>query len=136
MQHPEDNKLDNPVWHSLSETHCKFSIDYDNIKFYLPDYCPFGGFRKGQHNIDPDNNYSLHADNFFVVGERPVLPKILNIKKDLVCLQMVVESKIEIVPKDQINKLSIEDADKLFELVNAVQPGYFRPKTFLLGDYW
>jgi len=136
MQYPEDNKLDNPVWHSLSETHCKFSVDYDNIKFYLPDYCLFGGFRLSQNNIDPINNYSQHAENFYLVGEQPVLPKNLNIKKDLVCLQMVAESKIEGAPKDQITKLSIEDASKVFQLVNTVQPGYFRSKTFFLGDYW
>jgi hypothetical protein len=34
------NKLDNPVWYSLAETHRQFSVDdNDNIKFYHPDYC-------------------------------------------------------------------------------------------------
>ena len=40
-------KLDNPVWHSLSETHKNFSIVYIHLKFYGPDYCPFGGFENG-----------------------------------------------------------------------------------------
>jgi hypothetical protein len=41
---PNANKLDNPVWHSLNETHHSFGIDYNEIKFYHPDYCPFGDF--------------------------------------------------------------------------------------------
>jgi hypothetical protein len=40
----EIEKLDNPVWHSLSESHHSFAIDYNTVKFYQPDYCPFGGF--------------------------------------------------------------------------------------------
>ena len=29
----EINKLDNPTWHSLSETHKDFAIDYGDVKF-------------------------------------------------------------------------------------------------------
>jgi len=39
-----NHKLDNPVWYSVSETHKDFGIDFGTIKFYHPDYCPFGGF--------------------------------------------------------------------------------------------
>lgn len=39
----EINKLDNPAWYSLSETHKDFVIDYNNRKFYDPNHCPFGG---------------------------------------------------------------------------------------------
>ena len=38
------HKLDNPVWYSLSEAHNDISINYHNVKFYDPAYCPFGGF--------------------------------------------------------------------------------------------
>jgi hypothetical protein len=36
------NKLDNPVWHSLSENHKEYGITYDDTLFYAPEYCPFG----------------------------------------------------------------------------------------------
>lgn len=42
----ENSKLDNPVWFSLDETHKELAIVYDSVKFYNPDYCPFGGFIK------------------------------------------------------------------------------------------
>ena len=47
MKTQNDKKLDNPVWFSLSETHQSFLVDYGSVKFYHPDYCPFGGFEKG-----------------------------------------------------------------------------------------
>jgi hypothetical protein len=33
-------KLDNPVWHSLSENHKEYGITCDETLFY--NYCPFG----------------------------------------------------------------------------------------------
>jgi hypothetical protein len=40
------NKLDNPVWNSLNETHKRHSLEYDGTRLYIPKYCPFGGFIK------------------------------------------------------------------------------------------
>ena len=34
----ETNKLDNPTWYSLSETHKDFAVEYEGIKFYHPDW--------------------------------------------------------------------------------------------------
>jgi ribosomal protein S18 acetylase RimI-like enzyme len=136
MKNTEDNKLDNPVWHSLSETHNQLAIDYNNIKFYNPDYCPFGGFARGENILDPIKNYSSLADSFFIVGEEPKLPDGLVIKKNLVCLQMITNERITIREKDTIIKLTDQHSQDLFELVNLVQPGYFRKNTFLLGEYF
>jgi len=50
-----DKKLDNPVWHSLNETHQNFALHYHNIKFYHPDYCPCGGFISVKRTISSVN---------------------------------------------------------------------------------
>ena len=136
MKDTEDNKLDNPVWHSLSETHNQIAVDYDNIKFYHPDYCPFGGFAPDENVLDPINNYSSLADDFFIVGEEPKLPNNLVVKKDLVCLQMIIPERIAIKEQDVIIKLTDQHSNDLFHLVNLVQPGYFKKNTFLLGEYF
>lgn len=136
MKNIEDNKLDNPVWHSLSETHRQFALEYDNIKFYHPDYCPFGGFREGENILSSTKNYSGLSDSFFVVGQRPRLPEKLVMKNNLVCLQMILSENITKIQKDEIIRLNEEHREILFELVNMVQPGYFRKKTFMMGDYF
>ncbi|MCW3091931.1 MAG: Acetyltransferase [Ferruginibacter sp.] len=136
MKTQTDKKLDNPVWFSLSETHRNFSIDYNHIKFYHPDYCPFGGFEKVKSIAKPLDEYSASVDNFFIVGEKPGLSNQLVLRKESVCLQMIITHRIEIEIKDRIIKLTSDHTDSLFQLINLVQPGYFRRKTALLGNYF
>ncbi len=130
------NQLDNPVWHSLSESHQNFAVDYKNIKFYHPDYCPFGGFAKNENISMFLDEYSTMVDNFFVVGEKPELSNQLRVEKELVCLQMVINDKIDSAIKEQVIELTNEHTDTLFQLVDLVQPGYFKKKTALLGKYF
>jgi len=129
-------QLDNPVWHSLSESHKNFAVDYTIIKFYHPDYCPFGGFGKNENISKPIYEYSAMVDNFFIVGEKPELSNHIKLKQELVCLQMVINDRIDLEIKEQIIKLTSDYTDTLFQLVNSVQPGYFKRKTALLGDYF
>lgn len=136
MKIQDDKKLDNPVWFSLSETHQSFSVDYGSVKFYHPDYCPFGGFEKGNTIAKFIDEYSAMVDNFFIVGEKPELSNLLKLNKELVCLQMIVYNPIDITINEQIIKLTDEYIDALYELVNLVQPGYFKKKTALLGNYY
>jgi len=132
----DDKKLDNPVWHSLSECHRQFSVDYEGIKFYHPDYCPFGGFITTKALSKHIDAYSKMVDNFYIVGERPELPTHLQLKQELVCLQMVLTNGIDTRIKENITPLTSEHIGDLFRLVNLVQPGYFKPKTALLGNYF
>ncbi|TDE43165.1 GNAT family N-acetyltransferase [Flavobacterium rhamnosiphilum] len=136
MKTQDDKKLDNPVWFSLSETHQSFAVDYDSVKFYHPDYCLFGGFEKGNAIVKPIDEYSAKVDNFFIVGEKPELSNLLKLNKEVICLQMIVYDAIDITINDPIVKLTDEHIDALYELVNLVQPGYFKRKTALLGNYY
>lgn len=129
-------KLDNPVWFSLSESHQDFSINYGNVKFYHPDYCPFGGIEIARDISKYLDEYSKLSDSFFIVGERPNVSPQQYLMKELVCLQMIIDKKIDGEIKETIIALSEQHADSLFQLVNLVQPGYFKNKTFLLGDYF
>lgn len=132
----EEVKLDNPVWHSLAESHKKFAIDYGNLKFYHPDYCPFGGFRQIENTSSYISTYSMSVDNFFIVGEKPALPDSLKFKNELVCLQMICRGKIDVAIHEHIMELGKEHLNDLLTLINLVQPGYFKKKTPLLGNYY
>lgn len=132
----EENKLDNPVWYSLSENHQQFAINYGNTKFYDPDYGPFGGFIALENTAIATKEYSALIDNFFVVGKKPEIYSSLKIAKELVCLQMVINEKIQLPIDVEIAKLSTDHNEVLCDLVNLVQPGYFKNKTILLGDYY
>src|SRR5687768_13244354 len=101
-------KLDNPVWHSLSETHRHFAVEYPHVKFYHPDYCPFGGFEKREPTADAIGAYSSLADSFFVVGDKPELPNHLVIKKEMICAQMIFQHKQKVEKQEEIIPLGIE----------------------------
>jgi len=135
MKSIQENKLDNPVWNSLSETHKGFVIDYKGTKFYNPDYCPFGGLINSESTLDASDQYAALAENFFIVGEKPQIANSLKIVKELVCLQMIIYNKIEVSISEDIVKLTQEHNDELVYLVNLVQPGYFKNKTASLGNY-
>ena len=136
MKGTEENKLDNPVWYSLTENHQEFAIDYGNTKFYHPDYGPFGGFIHLENTAIATKEYATLTDNFFTVGEKPEIVDELKITKELVCLQMIIKEKIQLPVETEIIKLTQEHNEALCSLVNLVQPGYFKNKTILLGDYY
>jgi predicted GNAT family acetyltransferase len=136
MNNIDENKLDNPVWNSLSEEHEKFCIDFTGVKFYNPDYCPFGGFINLEETEKATGAYAALSENFFVVGEKPKISSSLKIVKELVCLQMIIHEKIQLKIDNEIIKLKDDYKHELLDLVNLVQPGYFKPKTTSLGNYY
>ena len=131
-----DHKLNNPVWYSLSETHEAVAINYEGIKFYQPDYCPFGGFDKSAAISAYLDEYAAMLDDFYIIGEKPEISDQLQIQKEVVCLQMIIDKPIAIEKSDGINELGKDYAEAVFELVNMVQPGYIKRKTILLGNYY
>jgi GNAT superfamily N-acetyltransferase len=129
-------KLDNPVWYSLSETHKNFSINYKDSKFYAPDYCPFGAFESENEISSQIDEYSKLIDSFFIVGNKPTFSEKIILKNELVCLQMIIETVIYLEIREKIIKLNGKHDDSLLDLVNLVQPGYFKTKTVFMGDYY
>ena len=131
------SKLDNPVFHSLSEVHRDKGIQNEGVKFYHPHYCAFGGVTDPQVMSKGLAAYAQLSSAFFIVGEKPVFDPSLTLVKELVCLQMVLDKPIDFNPNQEIILLESKAQKKaLFELVNLVQPGYFKEKTVDLGRYY
>jgi GNAT superfamily N-acetyltransferase len=133
----EVNKLNNPVWHSLNESHKDFALDYEGFKFYSPEVCAFGGCIEKQASERALDQYAALIDSFYVVGEQPEFGNELVLNKNLVCLQMLLEKPIALEVAEVILELKSQKQKKeLFNLVNVVQPGYFKEKTAELGQYF
>lgn len=136
MKHPGFDKLDNPVWHSLSETHSHFSITYTNLKCYDPGCCPFGGYQGSDDIAEEISRYAKLIGHFFIVGNKPGLPHELILKNEMICLQMTIARSTGVDIEEEIIKLNHHYEEELFQLVNLVQPGYFKKNTSRLGDYY
>jgi predicted GNAT family acetyltransferase len=133
----EKDKLDNPSWYALSEDHQDFAVGYDGIKFYQPDYCPFGGFENPDATEDGIDAYASLTNTFFVIGKQPRFSGRVQRQNELVCNQMILKNRIARETDERITELKTDNhkAD-LFGLVNLVQPGYFRASTSDLGNYY
>ena len=128
--------LDNPVWYSLHETHDQFAIHYGFISFYDPTVCPFGGLVDVNGITNALEKYAGLTPGFFIVGDKPRHHPSIELHKELVCNQMVLEDPSAAPIQEEIIHLNSQYKHELFDLVNLVQPGYFRSRTSELGDYF
>lgn len=131
-----EHKLDNPVWYSLAESHQELAITYNNTPFYNPDYCAFGAFNEIPNNGEDLVAYADLVSSFFIFGAKPKLPISLQLKDELLCLQMIVRQKINFTYTDKIIKLDESHREALLALVKIVYPEYFKSKTADLGNYY
>jgi ribosomal protein S18 acetylase RimI-like enzyme len=129
-------KLDNPVWYSLTEYHQKFALVFENIKFYHPEFAAFGGIINNENIDTPISEYTKLSDNFLMVGDKPTIPNSLTLKSELIGLQMILHQRIKIPIKEEIVKLEEEYNAELLALVKLVYPHFFKQKTTKLGNYY
>ena len=130
------DKLDNPAWHSLNETHKSFAIGNNKIKFYQPEICPFGGINSHQPDLISFLKEYPQLSSFFVIGEKPQESPDCLIEKELVCLQMICSAPINIEYRENIISLNESHKKQLVDLVNLVQPGYFKEGSSSMGSYY
>jgi ribosomal protein S18 acetylase RimI-like enzyme len=130
------SNLDNPIWKALSQSQQKFARIIGRLKCYDPEICPFGAF-EGDNNVANDiDNYSKIIDDFFIVGDIPKYSDKVKFAGELVCLQMICETRINITPQEEIIYLNNKYEDEVLKLVSLGLPGYFRKRTMELGDYF
>lgn len=132
------SKLDNPVWHSLNEAHRSFALGDEELKLYPPNVSPFVGVNSNDRQILRKLDYYIRTDEpFFIIGDLPdAPPKNYVLHPVLICEQMVLTETLEISATEEIFYLNDDYDEPLTELVNFVQPGYFRKDTRLMGDYF
>lgn len=136
MQDLQHIKLDNPAWHSLNEAHQGFAIGHEELKLYRPNVCTFGGIINENNSTEIFNPFIEPDKSFFIIGEKPNLPAHIILEKEIICLQMICLSPIKFSIVEEITFLKKEHFEKLFQLINMVQPGYFQEGTPLMGDYF
>lgn len=132
-------QLQNPVWYSLCETHKKFAVEYNNVKFYHPEICSFGSFINEEDTLLALNEYSKLKNSFFLVSENktPTFDKenIVLVKKIEGC-QMVLNKLIDLNLSEEIVPLSNKHIDEIYDLVWLVMPGYYEKRSFEMGGYF
>ena len=133
----QEFKLDNPVWYSLNETHKDFAIDLNGLKFYHPDYCPFGGLKIDHQLTHASRQFPNSVENFYLFGEKPRFNDDLALGETLTCHQMLLNNPIETKISEHIIELkSPGQKAELYELVHAALPTLYKHKSSLLGKHY
>ncbi|WP_423996989.1 GNAT family N-acetyltransferase [Maribacter sp. IgM3_T14_3] len=134
-----EEQLKNPVWYSLNETHKKFLVEYDGVRFYDQEVCTFGSFFDESKTKKASSQYIKTTDSFFFVSENqtPIIDdaKIFLERKIEGC-QMILKQLPEVSITEDIVLLTDEYIDEVYDLIWLVMPGYYRRRTFEMGNYY
>jgi GNAT superfamily N-acetyltransferase len=132
-------KLKNPVWYSLNETHNTFLLEFDGVQFYQPDVCVFGAFFDASKTAKALNEYSKIADKFFLVTENQTPITDTNnviLEKKIDGCQMVLENLIDLEITENIVLLTDDYIDEIYDLIWLVMPGFYKRRGFEMGKYF
>ena len=123
--------LDNPVWYALTSQQQQFAIGTEDVKCFQQHILPFAAYTTPEtaHTLDP-----YLEDTFYMIGELPPLPSNWTVLKELRCVQMILQTPIEAM--SNVSLLDASHSQTMFDLINKVQPGFYKPDTRLVGDYY
>jgi len=130
--------LDNPIWNALETVHKDFSTGTLEIKKYNEDTIPFMGMTGTNGELLTQIELYFKADEeVFLKDDVQGIPERWEVLNHLNCLQMVyVPTECKVFSMEGITKISADDTDELFQLINLVYPGFFRKRTYSLGNYY
>jgi len=134
-----EQKLKNPVWFSLQETHNKHIIEIDGVCFYNPEINNFGAFFDTDKTANALNEYSKLTDRFFLVSENQI-PKIddktIVLERKIDGCQMVLDNFVDIKPTEEIILLSEKNIDEIYDLIWLVMPGFYQKRGLEMGKFF
>ncbi len=130
--------LDNPIWHALCTHQSNFSLGDDLAKRYQPDVAPFAAIPDEQPaSVSALNSLIAEDEVVYLLGSNPPLSRGLKVEAYGICAQMVWEdSEIADEGGQNILQLSAADVPDMLALTAVAFPGYFRPRTYEMGDYF
>lgn len=131
-------QLDNPAWSALTGPQRSFALGNDFVKRFKSNHLPFSAY----DHEHPEQLAQLDAwldpgELFFLIGELPELPSNWAMLSDLRCLQMINASPAPVLEnRVEMTLLTENHKQDMINLVQKVQPGYFAPDTYQLGNYY
>jgi ribosomal protein S18 acetylase RimI-like enzyme len=131
-------QLDNPAWQALTGTQQSFATGTSTVKRYERGILPFAAFEQATtENLIALGGLVEPGEIFYLIGELPPLPAGIRVLKELPCVQMILQQKIELPANTiSITPLNASHSDAMFNLINKVQPGYYEKNTWRLGNYY
>jgi len=130
----------NPVLTALQTTHAHFAVTSGEAVRYPAEVAPFAAIRSPTVAALCDLRGLLVPDEFVWVaalGDARPGDAGLNLIATIDVLQMVLPAKVELPPPDpSVVPLTCLNAKEMVALTEIAFPGFFRPRTCEMGDYF
>lgn len=134
MAHP----LDNPIWHTLTGVHARFSVGSDTARRFAPGFSPILGFADpARPDLAALSAHCTSGEHFYAAGWRGIVPAGWALDEESTMFRMVWagETPSE-VGSDTVVRLGPEHAEQALALATLTAPGPFGLRTIELGDYF
>ena len=130
----------NPIWSALHTTHQHLALTHGLARKYPADIAPFACLAENT----PAALLDLHAllapnETTYILGDPPPPTDTLLYRGALPCLQMAFpeQSPLPAIPSTlPISPLTCADAPAMVALTDVAFPGFFRPRTCVMGSYF
>jgi ribosomal protein S18 acetylase RimI-like enzyme len=132
----------NPFWQALTTEHSSIALGDGLARRYPADVIPFGGVAV------PDAASMLTFRDLLAPGESILttgdslaeVPGLTNLG-NIPGLQMLLPDEAVPAPSTgdehaHIESLGAAEANEMVALTDVAFPGFFRPRTYILGSYW
>jgi predicted GNAT family acetyltransferase len=138
MQSIDSYVLDNPIYHALSSGHTAFAKGTHEVNYYQEDIAPFAGLKDNSivnfdtlyENSGPESTFVVFTPIAYEAPKRWELVNYINM------FQMVyMHSHMSNAVECEFENLNETHVDEMIDLVKLTQPGPFRNKTIVLGNY-
>ncbi len=130
--------LDNPIYHSLKTEHSAFAKGINDVNYYEEEVAPFAGLKDNSkenfetlyENSSPESTFVVFTPTAYETPENWKLVTHIDMFQ-LVYQHLAMPTGDE----KQFDDLDESHVEEMIELVKLTQPGPFKSKTILLGNY-
>lgn len=132
-----DPRLANPVWSALAEDQASFAVRRGQVARFPPAIAPFVAVADTLA-VAPADLLTLVAPDETVdfVAVAPPLDERWQLAPIELIAQMHAQDAVPVPDGPEIVLLDAKAAAGMLALTRLVYPGYFRPRTHELGDYY
>ncbi|MEJ5993371.1 GNAT family N-acetyltransferase [Pedobacter sp. Du54] len=130
--------LDNPIYHALCTAHLAFSKGTPEATYYQEDIAPFAGLKENsKENFEALHENSPPESTFVVFTPKAYqTPKNWELVSHIDMFQLVYEpTQVPSGDEKPFEDLNESHVEEMIALVKLTQPGPFKSKTILLGNY-
>ena len=129
--------LNNPVWHSITQSHSQLGYRSEQAVTYHPQVCPFAGLEEASIEALDDLTRLIPDQGIAaVMTSAQSLPASASWKQlASYHLSQMIHTQHPAAAEHAFIDLTIADAANMIELVKLTEPGPFNARTIEFGGY-